>query len=368
MFTFNQIHNAMNLNTSPRALQWLHRLATPLVPDDYLELVNPQWSTRALNARVVSLKPQPGGATTITLQPPARWSGFRAGQFVNVSLSVDGIRQTRCYSICSAPNQVNNCFDITVKALEGGRVSNQVNRQLRVNDVVEISEAQGDFTWGDGLPEKALFISAGSGITPLMGMAQEAAANGALPDLVWLHYAPDADQVIFADALDDLKARYPQLNLQIIFTRASGEHFSATALMQRCPDWRHRSAWACGPGVMLDAATALWEKAPDAQALTIERFQPKVAKLGDLAAGGRLAFASTGCSVESDGKTSILETAEAAGLTPKYGCRMGICHGCTVKLKAGQVRDLRTGKQFGEEDDLIQICVCAPAGDVEIAL
>lgn len=367
MFTIKRHDNAMNLNTAPRALQWFHRLATPLVPDDYLELVNPQWSSRALNARVVALQPQPGGATTVTLQPPPRWGGFRAGQFVNVSLSVAGIRQTRCYSICSAPGKVNNRFDITVKAIEGGRVSNQVNTQLRVDDVVEISEAQGDFTWGDPLPERALFISAGSGITPLMGMAQEAAAAGVLPNLVWLHYAPAADEVMFSEALDALKARHPQLDLQIIHTRASGEHFSATALMRRCPDWRLRRAWACGPGVMLDAAVSLWSEVADAQALTIERFQPKVATLADLA-GGKLAFANTGCIVESDGKTSILEAAEAAGLTPKYGCRMGICHGCTVRLKAGQVRDLRTGKQFGEEDDLIQICVCAPAGDVELAL
>jgi stearoyl-CoA 9-desaturase NADPH oxidoreductase len=368
MFTINESIKAMNLNPSPRALNWLHRLATPLVPDDYLELVNPLWSTRSLNARVVSLEAQPGGATTVTLQPPARWGGFRAGQFVNVSLSVNGIRQARCYSICSAPDKVNNRFDITVKAIDSGRVSNHVNRQLRVGDVVEISEAQGEFTWGDALPPKALFISAGSGITPLMGMALEAAASGVVPDLVWLHYAPEADQVIFGDTLAGLQAQHPQLNLQVIYTRKTGEHFSGAALMQRCPDWRQRSTWACGPGTMLDAAVALWDKAPDAKTLTIERFQPKIAKLADLAAGGQLAFADTGCSVTSDGSTSILEVAEAAGLSPKYGCRMGICHGCTVALKAGQVRDLRTGQVFGEEDDLIQICVCAPAGDVAVAL
>jgi hypothetical protein len=47
---------------------------------------------------------------------------------------------------------------------------------------------------------------------------------------------------------------------------------------------------------------------------------------------------------------------------------MGICHGCTARLLCGQVRDLRSGQVFGETDDLIQICVCAPAGDVQIDL
>jgi stearoyl-CoA 9-desaturase NADPH oxidoreductase len=356
----------MNLISKPQTLHWLHRLATPLVPDDYLELVNPLWSTRSINARVISTIRQTNEATTVRLQPSHRWSGFRAGQYVRVSLSVNGIRQTRCYSICSAAGEVNNCFDITVKAIADGRVSQHVNHGLKVGDVVEISEAEGVFTWGATMPDKALFISAGSGITPVMGMAREAARNGTMPNLVWLHYAPAASELIFADALAELQQAHPQLNLQIIYTRLDGEHFSAKTLSQRCPDWQDRSAWACGPGAMLDAAEALWGKAV-AQPLITERFQAKTVTLGELT-GGTLTFASNGHCTEVDGKTSILETAEAAGLSPKYGCRMGICHGCTVSLKAGQVRDLRTGKCFGEEGDLIQICVCAPAGDVEVAL
>lgn len=356
----------MKLLSNPRTLQWLHRLATPLVPDDYVELVNPLWSTRAINARVVSTTRQTADATTVRLQPSHRWTGFKPGQYVRVSLSVNGIRQTRCYSICSAAGEVNNCFEITVKAIADGRVSQHVNRALKVGDVVEISDARGAFTWGAKMPEKALFISAGSGITPVMGMAREAARNGVMPNLVWLHYAPASSEVIFAEALATLQHDHPQLDLQIIYTRLDGEHFSETTLARRCPDWQERSAWACGPGAMLDAAEALWGQTP-AQPLITERFQAKTVTLGDLTSG-TLRFAATGHQVEIDGKTSILETAEAAGLTPQYGCRMGICHGCTVKLKAGQVRDLRTGKCFGEEDDLIQICVCAPAGDVEVAL
>lgn len=357
----------MSLTSIPKTLSWLERLATPLAVDDYVEMINPLWSRRAINARVVSITRQTREATTIRLQPGRRWTGFRPGQFVRVSLPVNGIRQTRCYSICSATDAVNDCFAITVKAVAEGRVSPHLNSGVKLGDVVEISEAEGAFTWGATLPEKALFISAGSGITPLMGMAREAARCGTLPNLVWLHYAPAASELIFADALAQLQHDHPQLHLQVIFTRLDGEHFSGRALRRRCPDWQDRSAWACGPGALLDAAEALWAATP-AQPLITERFQAKAMTLGDPATGGTLTFSGSGHQAEADGTTSILDAAEAAGLSPRYGCRMGICHGCTVSLKSGQVRDLRTGKAFGEEGDLIQICVCAPVGDVDVAL
>ena len=72
--------------------------------------------------------------------------------------------------------------------------------------------------------------------------------------------------------------------------------------------------------------------------------------------------------VDGRGDQPVLDLAELNGLSPAHGCRMGICHGCTATLKSGCVRDLRNGKTFDEEGDLVQICVCAPIGDVEIDL
>lgn len=358
----------MALDTAPALpLRLLSRLATPLLPDDYLELVNPLWSQRALNARIVEITKETADATTLTLQAPARWTGHRAGQYVRIGIAVDGIRQSRCYSISSAPSSVNTRFQITVKAIDSGRVSAYLNRSARVGQVLEISPAEGDFCWPTTMPDSALFISAGSGITPLMSLARDAAAQGTLPRLTWLHYAPTSADVIFGQALKALAAAHPQIDLQILLTREGDAHFSATELTRRCPDWQTRAAWSCGPAAMLDAVEALWAATPTAAPLTVERFRAKAAPVGD-AQGGAIRFLKSGGCVNSDGRSNLLETAEAAGLLPAHGCRMGICHGCTVKLKSGQVRDLRTGKTFGEEDDLIQICVCAPAGDIDIEL
>jgi ferredoxin-NADP reductase len=358
----------MALDTAPALpLRLLSRLATPLLPDDYLELINPLWSQRSLKARVVDIHKETAEATTITLQPPSRWQGHRAGQYVRIGIAVDGVRHSRCYSISSAPSQVNGRFQITVKAIADGRVSQHLNRRLQLGEVIDISPAEGAFCWPTTMPEQALFISAGSGITPMMSLALDAAARGQLPRLTWLHYAPTRADVIFGERLQALAAAHPQIDLQILLTREGDAHFSAAELTRRCPDWATRATWSCGPAALLDAVEALWAVTPTAAPLTVERFRANVAAASD-AEGGTIRFLKSGGGVSGDGCRNLLETAEDAGLLPAHGCRMGICHGCTVKLKSGQVRDLRTGQVFGEEDDLIQICVCAPAGDVALEM
>jgi len=354
---------------SPLALpqRLITALASPRRPDDFFALFDPLWARETLRARIVGVHRETADATTLTLHPGAGWKGHRAGQFLRVSVSLDGVRHNRCYSISSAPDAEAGRLQITVKAIDDGRVSRHLAHHAKTGDVLDIATAEGDFCWPSTLPEKALFISGGSGITPLMSMARWAAAQGQLPPLTWLHYVPAQADLILAAPLKALADAHPTLDLKIIPTREGGARFSEAALARHCPDWWTRPTWSCGPSPLLGAVEQLWADTPAAAALTVERFRPPALKAGT-ATGGRLSFAHSGRAVDSDGRQSILEAAEASGLSPAHGCRMGICHGCTVKLRDGQVRDLRSGRCFGEPDDLIQICVCAPAGDVTLDL
>mgnify|MGYP001976776844 CR=1 FL=1 len=63
-----------------------------------------------------------------------------------------------------------------------------------------------------------------------------------------------------------------------------------------------------------------------------------------------------------------LPQAEAAGLTPESGCRMGICFSCTRRKNSGAVRNVITGAVSSTDEEDVQICVSAPVGDVDIAL
>ena len=96
-----------------------------------------------------------------------------------------------------------------------------------------------------------------------------------------------------------------------------------------------------------------------------ESFLPCTVPTG--AGEGRVRFAHSGIEAASKG-VSLLEQAEQAGLSPAYGCRMGICHTCTTRKLAGQVRDLRSGTLSSADAEDVQLCVSVPAGDVELDL
>ena len=146
----------------------------------------------------------------------------------------------------------------------------------------------------------------------------------------------------------------------------SGGRLSARQLAALDPRHLDAEAYVCGPPALIAATRAIWAKAGAEQRVHSESFLPAVLPAGG-DRGGRVRFANSGVEVSSDG-LSLLEQAERAGLSPAYGCRMGICHTCTTRKLAGRVRDLRGGELSGEEPQDIQLCVSSPAGDVELDL
>ena len=365
------------LTTVARSL-WSHvvdaasLVATPLRPSHYLELVNPLWSSHTLRARVETVWDETRDARTLTLRPGRGWRGHRAGQFVRLGTSIGGMRHTRTYSIASSPDAADGCISITVKAAPGGRVSPFLVRSLRAGTYLPISLAQGDFVLPDATPVRPLFITAGSGITPVMSMLRTAVLRGDMPDAVHVHYAPHAYDMIFAQELERIAGSQPRYRLHPVYTRDSDQpgtsHFSAAQLEALCPDWRERDVWACGPQSLLDAVESHWSIAGLLPRLHLERFHAPRAVLPPDAAGGRVRFAASACEVDAGAHTPLLRVAEDAGLNPPHGCRMGICHTCDATLLSGCVRDLRTGALLGEPGQRVQVCVCAAAGDVTLDL
>jgi stearoyl-CoA 9-desaturase NADPH oxidoreductase len=136
-----------------------------------------------------------------------------------------------------------------------------------------------------------------------------------------------------------------------------------------CSDWRGRDTYASGPREMLDALIEHWEETGDRDRLLVERFQPKLG-LGQAGEGegGMIRFLNSGRETDSDGHVPILVAGEEAGLELAYGCREGICHTCVGELRCGRVRDLRTGKVYGQGGEVIRTCISAPEGRIEINL
>lgn len=351
-----------------RIMGLIRSFTSPLLPDDYLELVNPLWSTRELRGRIERVERETPSAVTVLIKPGWEWEGHRPGQYLRLGIEVGGVHHWRAYSLTSDPGRPDGCISITPKLVEGGKVSPFLFGRVRPGTIVRLGGVEGTFVLPDPLPPRLLFISAGSGITPIMSMLRSIAAQGRIEDVVHVHSARTADAVIFARELHELQARHPSYRLHV---RVTGEQGRVTPdqLDGLCPDWASREAFVCGPAGLLETMSDRWKHDGDPARMHVEHFQPDVGMGdGERGLGGTIHFCSSDVHASSDGEQPILQAGEEAGATLPFGCRMGICHTCVGRLRAGQVRDLRTGRVHGQPGEMLRTCINAPEGAVEIDL
>jgi stearoyl-CoA 9-desaturase NADPH oxidoreductase len=352
-----------------RILQFVRAFTNPLLPDDYLELINPLWSTRELRGRIREINDETEDAATIVIEPSYEWEGHEPGQYLRIGLDIDGRRHWRAYSLTSDPRREDGCISITVKHVEEGTVSPFLVRKKPIAHLVGLGGVEGDFLLPDPVPEKILFISAGSGITPIMSMLRSLDSMGDMPDVVHLHSAQTKERVIFGEEMRGLAEKHDGFFLHEQHTSGDAGRLKPGDLEKLCPDWKERIAYISGPPGMLEDMESYWEEHGDMDKLNLERFQSVVGNAEvEEGEGGTIKFLKSDTEAESDGSTTILDAGEEAGLELDYGCREGICHTCVGTLKSGQIRDLRTGKVSGDEGETIRICINAPEGPVEIDL
>ena len=352
------------------ALRLAERITTPLLPADYLDLFDPLRPGADLRGRIVAVEPETRDAATIVIRPGADWAGHRPGQYVRIGVDVDGVRLWRAYSLTHGP-RADGHISITVKAVPDGKVSNHLVRSSRPGTLVHLEQAAGDFVLPTG-GGKLLFVTAGSGITPVIGMLRNLfpvadsgvvrLARSADYDITVVHVAPrEPDSIFIANlrALDEaglirLVARYTDLHGRL----------DLAELDALVPDLAERTTFACGPSGLLEALEA--HHGERGLPLLTEQFRVTTIVAGE---GGTVSFAKTGGTVRADGATPILDAAEEAGVLMPSGCRMGICYGCVLPMREGAVRDLRTGEiTVAEPGDgvKIQTCINAAAGACDL--
>lgn len=344
-------------------------LVGPHGVDRYLEIVSPTWAISSPRARVVRIERQTSDSITLTLKPNAAFIGHQPGQFVQVGVVINGIRRTRCYSPASAPG--SPLLELTVKTHREGLVSRHIAETAHVGMVVDLAAADGDFVLPAERPDRLLLISGGSGITPVISMLRTLLAERHEGRIDFVHYAPSPDECLYRAELERLAQCHPNLRLHRSFTREAGAgeldgHFSAAhlAAIGAAPD---AETFVCGPPALIDSVRDAWTSAGLERRLHVESFVPPALVIRSDEAEGMVSFARSDNSIVNDGRT-LLEQAEAAGLSPEFGCRMGICHTCSCRKTAGTVRNALTGEVSSPEEEDIRICVSVPVGDVQLEL
>jgi ferredoxin-NADP reductase len=342
-------------------------LASPHGVDRYLELVNPMWAAHEVRARVVRVERETLDVTTLTLRPTNTWNGFRAGQHVQVGVEIDSVRHTRCFSVSSSDLarklHGDPTFTITVRADDAGLVSKHLARTATVGTVLHLSRAEGGFTLPPLLPRRLLMISGGSGITPVMSMLRTLVDFRYQGRITFVHYARTPEETIFRAELDAL-AELPNVDVHVFHTRTGDKRLNELQLRGVAPSYADTLTYACGPAGLVETVRALYGE--DDEHLHVEYFKTSTTA-PDPDAHGSVTFTRAGESAANTG-APLLEQAEALGLRPAYGCRMGICLSCTSRKSAGTVRNVVTGAESSLPDEDIQICVSQPVGDCVVDL
>ena len=354
-----------------RAATWPHGV------DGFAGVLDTSWSSRTVRARIAGIRRQTADTVTLDLRPNGNWQGHQAGQHVLLSVEVDGVRQSRCFSVASAPGD-RSAIELTCKVGPDSIVARHLPRAGGPRRHRRAEPGPGEFALEPATGRPLVLLSAGSGITPVLSMLRyldggPARRSGHLRPLrpqrrstcctgprsptSWSAPGWRSVTVTEHDDAGDLHGRFRP------------DHLAAIGIRPRAAE-----AYACGPQPLMDSVAAAWRGAGARPAAstpspTVRRPCPRPGRSG--AATGTIRFARSGIEVPNDGR-SILEQAEAAGIRPAHGCRRGICHTCVVPRASGCVRVLGDGTVEAGAADVagtpVRICTTTADGDVELDL
>ena len=317
----------------------------------------------------MAVRRQTARSVTLTLRPNRAWAGFEAGQFVAVGVEIDGVRRTRTYSPASSAHRVRE-LELTVTEHPGGLVSGHLLRAARAGSIVHLAGAQGMFTLPTPRPARIVLISGGSGITPVLSMLRTLVDEGHDGEISFLHFArTEADWLYDARGPARWPTAIPGLRVDYRTTRgAEPRRLDARTLRELIGDAAGATAAVCGPPGLVDAAPGVWsELGGDPDRLLTETFTPpRVLVAGD-AATGTLRFLSSDRTAEI-GEGTLLEQAEAAGLSPSSAAGWASATPAPAARPPAPCATCAPGEISDEENEDIQLCISAPAGDVALEL
>ena len=303
---------------------------------------------------------------------------FQPGQHLTLTAQVDGEPVPRCYTIASSPRDPD-ALSITVKRVSGGVVSNWLHDHLRVGDPVAVDGPHGGFSTAHHPAGRYLFLSAGSGITPLMSMLRTIHADHEPVDVVFVHHARTPADIIFRDELRQIEAEHSGVRV-VVVCEGDAERESWLGLRGRvtlamlhevAPDLVEREVFTCGPAPYMETVRELLGHAgADPARCHEESFElgavtpPLVAD--SAGATHAVQLRRSGRTIECSEGTTVLAAAAEAGVTLPSSCQEGMCGTCKTTLLSGRVQMDHAGGIRPREiaQGKILLCCSKPGEDL----
>ncbi|MCG9695961.1 hybrid-cluster NAD(P)-dependent oxidoreductase [Shewanella sp. Isolate11] len=308
---------------------------------------------------------------------------FKPGQFITFLLHIDDESVARSYTISSSPSRPFS-ITVTIKRIEGGKVSNYLIDHLAVGQSVKVLGPEGAFNLVDIEADKYLFLSAGSGITPMFSMSRWLLDTEMGSDIAFLHSAKSLDDLIFKHQLATMAQRHSGFELNYLIeskdllqeSNFANGRISLAKLQQFVPDFLTRTIFVCGPAPYMQAVNHLLQQAGfDMNRFHQESFGEPTTKQAiidrntDVATQSfMLTVGETNVALSSE--QPLLEGIEQLKLPIIAACRSGVCGACKCKVTAGKVESTSQMTLTAEEIEQGYVLACSSKliSDVTLSL
>jgi len=369
-------------------------------PLKYLDEMLP-WNDRLQMLQCISAIEEAPDVMTFSFKAADdNWFRYTPGQFVTLELPIeraDGLGPVmRTYTLSSTPSRPYH-ISVTVKAQKDSIGTRWMLENLRPPMKIKAYGPNGDFSLANHPSEKYLFISAGSGITPMVSMTRWLFDCAPATDVAFINCARSPDDIIFRKELELLSGRMEAMHLAFIVEQSSARHvwpglhgrIDRARLELLAPDFMRRKVFCCGPEPFMNGVRGLLEQSgfdmanyhqesfqpateissiPVPAALTTAPDKTPTAPTAPVVAPASVVFTLSGIEVECTENDTILLAARNGGLKIPSACEFGICGTCKVKCIAGETEMNHNGgiRDDEVEEGYILACCSRPRGRVEI--
>jgi ferredoxin-NADP reductase len=406
------------LSTEPALLRAASRVTQPR----FWETLPARWNSDADDTLVCChVRDETHDVKSFFFRAPSeRAFVFEPGQFITLELEIDGEGINRCYTISSPPTRPHT-ISITVKRVPGGKVSNWLHDHLHAGMQVRVLGPSGEFTCARHPARKFLFLSAGSGITPLMSMSRTHHELGEDSDIVFVHCARTPDDIIFARELDLIASNQTHFRTAFVCERVGARtnwpgvtgFLSLSLLKLIAPDFLEREVFTCGPAPYMQAVRKLLDEGGfdrsryHEESFSFETVSEVATQLTTMhvadvlqhadapvtagsfaealeeAAGFeplpapapaetetrfKVSFVKSHREIECAGGQHVLDAAKKAGVRLPASCTQGMCGTCKVKLVSGEVAMKHAGgiRQREIDQGMVLLCCSKPLSDLVV--